>query len=65
MAAGKVVFDGAPEELTREAVRMVYGAEADGEEISEAMTSTSIDPGIRPAILRKPAPSLAPAFAEH
>ena len=42
MAAGKVVFDGAPEELTREAVRMVYGAEADGAEISEAITSTSI-----------------------
>ncbi len=61
MAAGKVVFDGAPEELTREAVRMVYGAEAGGEEISESMTSTSISP----AILRKPAPSIAPAFAAH
>ncbi len=42
MAAGKVVFDGAPEELTREAVRMVYGADTDGSEISEAITSTSI-----------------------
>ena len=61
MAAGKVVFDGAPEELTRETVRMVYGAEADGEEISEAITSTSIGP----ARLRKPTPSLAPAFAAH
>ena len=65
MAAGKVVFDGAPEELTREAVRMVYGAEADSEEISESMTSTSIDPGINPARLRRPTPSTAPAFAAH
>ena len=61
MAAGRVVFDGAPEELTREAVRMVYGAEADSEEISESMTSTSISP----AILRKPAPSRRPALAAH
>ena len=28
MAAGKVVFDGPPEELTTRAVREVYGAEA-------------------------------------
>ncbi len=42
MAAGKVVFDGAPEDLTREALRMVYGADTDGSEISEAITSTSI-----------------------
>jgi len=61
MAAGKVVFDGAPEELTREAMRMVYGAEADSEEISESMTSTSISP----AILRKPASSRRPALAAH
>jgi phosphonate transport system ATP-binding protein len=61
MAAGRVVFDGAPEELTREAVRMVYGAEADSEDISETMTSTSINP----AILRRPAPSIAPALAAH
>ena len=42
MAAGKVVFDGAPEELNREAVRQVYGADSNGAEISEAITSTSI-----------------------
>jgi phosphonate transport system ATP-binding protein len=61
MAAGKVVFDGAPEELTRETVRMVYGAEADSEEISEAITSTSIGG----AKLRKyePAKQLQAAFA--
>ncbi len=28
MAAGKVVFDGPPEELNREAVRLVYGADS-------------------------------------
>ncbi|MCX7304086.1 MAG: phosphonate ABC transporter ATP-binding protein [Hyphomicrobiales bacterium] len=61
MAAGRVVFDGAPEELTRDTVRIVYGADADGEEISESMTSTSISP----AILRKPAPSRTPALAAH
>ncbi|MEW9807064.1 phosphonate ABC transporter ATP-binding protein [Mesorhizobium sp. ZMM04-5] len=59
MAAGKVVFDGAPEDLTREAVHMVYGADPDGDEISEAITSTSIAAS-RP---RKSAPSLTPAFA--
>jgi phosphonate transport system ATP-binding protein len=43
MAAGKVVFDGTADDLTREAVRMIYGADTDGSEISEAITSTSID----------------------
>ncbi|MEP9398722.1 phosphonate ABC transporter ATP-binding protein [Mesorhizobium sp. KR2-14] len=63
MAGGKVVFDGPPEELTRDAVRLVYGADANGEEISEAITSTSI----RPERLRKieSAGSLVPAFAGH
>ncbi|NGN43246.1 phosphonate ABC transporter ATP-binding protein [Mesorhizobium sp. CGMCC 1.15528] len=63
MAGGKVVFDGAPESLTREAVRLVYGADANGEEISEAITSTSI----RPERLRKleSAGSLEPAYAGH
>jgi phosphonate transport system ATP-binding protein len=63
MAGGKVVFDGAPENLTREAVRLVYGADANGEEISEAITSTSI----RPERLRKleSAGSLQPAYAGH
>ena len=42
MAAGQVVFDGSPEELNANAVRMIYGADSDGEEISEAITSTSI-----------------------
>jgi phosphonate transport system ATP-binding protein len=61
MAGGKVMFDGAPEELTRDAVRMIYGAEVDGEDISEAITSTSIG-ATRP---RKSSPALEPAFAAH
>ncbi len=63
MAGGKVVFDGAPESLTRDAVRLVYGADANGEEISEAITSTSI----RPERLRKleSAGTLEPAYAGH
>ncbi len=40
MAAGEVVFDGPAEELTSEAVRMIYGAS--GEDLSEDITSTSI-----------------------
>jgi len=63
MAGGKVVFDGAPEHLTREAVRRVYGADANGEEISEAITSTSI----RPERLRKieSTGTIEPAYAGH
>ncbi|MGI6854294.1 phosphonate ABC transporter ATP-binding protein [Mesorhizobium sp. 1B3] len=45
MAAGEVVFDGGPGDLDREAVRRVYGADGDGNEISEAITSTSIHDG--------------------
>jgi phosphonate transport system ATP-binding protein len=62
MAAGTVVFDGPPEELTREAVRMVYGAAGDGSEISEAITSTSLTGG-RPRKFESAAP-LAPALAD-
>ncbi|ODT06936.1 MAG: phosphonate ABC transporter ATP-binding protein [Mesorhizobium sp. SCN 65-20] len=61
MQGGAVVFDGAPEDLTIEAVRLVYGADADGAEISEAITSTSI----RPVKVRVPASAapLEPAYA--
>jgi phosphonate transport system ATP-binding protein len=58
MAAGKIVFDGHPEDLDTEAVRTVYGAE--GAEISEAITSTSIA-AARPRIAASTAP-LEPAF---
>jgi phosphonate transport system ATP-binding protein len=57
MAAGKVVFDGTPDELDDEAVRMVYGADASGE-IAEAITSTSIG---QPRIAASAGP-LEPAF---
>ncbi|RWA67655.1 phosphonate ABC transporter ATP-binding protein [Mesorhizobium sp.] len=59
MAAGKVVFDGAPEDLDRDAVRTVYGADANGVEISEAITSTSVT--IKPKITVSAGP-LEPAF---
>ncbi|WP_340119332.1 phosphonate ABC transporter ATP-binding protein [Pelagibius sp. 7325] len=46
MAAGEVVFDGTPERLTKAAVQHLYGAadsqEECGEEIAEAITSTSL-----------------------
>jgi len=44
MAAGEVVFDGAPEDLTQAAVQRIYGAAGANEEIAEAITSTSLPP---------------------
>lgn len=41
MAAGRVVFDGTPDELTTEAVNRIYGANG---AIDETMTSTTINP---------------------
>ncbi len=43
MAQGRVVFDGTPEELSSDAVREIYGTDSQGNEISERMTSTSIE----------------------
>ena len=43
MAAGKVVFDGAPDELTTRCRARDLRRRHDGSEISEAITSTSID----------------------
>ena len=43
MAAGKVVFDGPPSELTAAAVQEVYGSDKHGAGIDESMTSTSIN----------------------
>jgi phosphonate transport system ATP-binding protein len=42
MAAGKVVFDGSPTQLTEAAAREIYGADGLKEAFSEAITSTSI-----------------------
>ena len=44
MAAGKVVFDGTPDELTTDVARTIYGADGLKEAFSEAMTSTAISP---------------------
>jgi phosphonate transport system ATP-binding protein len=43
MAAGRVVFDGAPEDLTTEVARALYGAEGLADAFSEEMTSTSLE----------------------
>ena len=43
MAAGRVVFDGKPDELTAGAVQDIYGSDRDGAGIDETMTSTSIN----------------------
>ncbi len=40
MAAGKVVFDGTPDELTGDVARTIYGADG----LKEALTSTAIEP---------------------
>jgi phosphonate transport system ATP-binding protein len=48
MAKGAVVFDGAPEALTSETVRRIYGAEGAADALSEAITSTSIETPVRP-----------------
>ena len=42
MAAGRIVFDGAPNELTEAAAREIYGADGLKEAFSEAITSTSL-----------------------
>ncbi len=43
MAAGEVVFDGTPDQLTGAAVRAIYGSAGNGSEIDETMTSTTIN----------------------
>jgi phosphonate transport system ATP-binding protein len=60
MAKGKVVFDGPPEQLNREAIRQVYGADAEGADISEAITSTSMSLG-KPRVFQSAGP-LEPAY---
>jgi phosphonate transport system ATP-binding protein len=47
MAAGKVVFDGTPDDLTTDVARQLYGADGLEEAFSEAMTSTSLEPSAR------------------
>ncbi|MET1410990.1 phosphonate ABC transporter ATP-binding protein [Roseibium sp. HPY-6] len=44
MRAGKVHFDGTPEALTTDKVRAIYGTDTLGDDIDEAVTSTSLSP---------------------
>lgn len=45
MAAGKVVFDGRPEDLDTHSIRLIYGAAGETVEVDETLTSTAI-PGL-------------------
>ncbi|WP_422039679.1 phosphonate ABC transporter ATP-binding protein [Roseibium sp.] len=44
MKAGQVHFDGAPADLTTDKVRAIYGTDGLGDDINEAVTSTSLHP---------------------
>ncbi|WP_152340448.1 phosphonate ABC transporter ATP-binding protein [Pseudorhizobium flavum] len=53
MAGGRVVFDGAPHQLTADAVQEIYGSDRHGAGIDETMTSTSINiPAAAAAVAR-------------
>lgn len=54
MSAGRVVFDGTPDELTTDVARAIYGADGLKEAFSEAMTSTSLAPVSAPRLPRTP-----------
>ena len=67
MQAGKVVFDGGPNDLTEAVARRIYGAEGLEDAFSEAVTSTSfaasrpatsaafVAAGLEPATAERPA----------
>ena len=55
MAAGAVVFDGTPDQLSAEAARSIYGVDGLDEALSESVTSTSIGPATGPAGLSRTA----------
>ncbi|HEY4199571.1 MAG TPA: phosphonate ABC transporter ATP-binding protein [Devosiaceae bacterium] len=57
MSAGRIVFDGVPEELTEDAARAIYGAEGLKEAFSESITSNSLG-ALRTPVLQ-PRPALA------
>jgi phosphonate transport system ATP-binding protein len=52
MSAGRIVFDGKPEELTDPVLRAIYGEAGDGAMFDERMTSTSLPAGATPAMAR-------------
>jgi phosphonate transport system ATP-binding protein len=49
IAAGEVVFDGAPAELTASVVRHIYGVAGDAQHFRESATSTAIVSPLEPA----------------
>jgi phosphonate transport system ATP-binding protein len=51
MSAGRIVFDGAPEQLTDQTLRDIYGKHGDGV-FDERMTSTSLPSAAMPAMAR-------------
>ncbi len=61
MAEGEVVFDGAPEQLTKAAVQRLYGTAGQQEEIAEAVTSTSLPPFEAPVFEPARRPAALPA----
>ncbi|UJQ94536.1 phosphonate ABC transporter ATP-binding protein [Mariluticola halotolerans] len=65
MQAGKVVFDGAPDALTEDAARSIYGADGLDEAFSEALTSTSISGARSKPRFPTPKESLQPAATAY
>jgi phosphonate transport system ATP-binding protein len=63
MSAGRVVFDGTPEQLTTEVARELYGADGLEEAFSEEMTSTSLE-AIVPKKKKKKHAELPPGALE-
>jgi phosphonate transport system ATP-binding protein len=63
MSGGKVVFDGGPDELDRAAVRLIYGTDSDGADLSESITSTGFGAGAKTPEEIPPAKVRQPAFA--
>lgn len=52
MAAGHIVFDGKPEELSDSVLRTIYGEGEDGAVVDERLTSTSLPRPTVPAMVR-------------
>ena len=52
MEAGKIVFDGSPEQLTDSAVRQIYGSHDANDAFDERITSTSLPVAAMPAMAR-------------
>lgn len=63
MQGGRVVFDGAPDELTEAAAREIYGADGLDEAFSEAITSTSLGGAFAAHKANESARPLVPALA--